>query len=106
MSAEPEWGTAPLFDEPPRIVKQKPATAPRSIAWGNCPCCAHQRVGLIRVGPHLTWRQHDVTTWGGVRVPCRASGVAVCNAAEQQPYVQGSQAAACPHELAERVSSR
>lgn len=44
-----------------------------------CPECQGTRpIGLLRQGTHLVWRIHDRLTVGGARIPCRASGVAVC----------------------------
>lgn len=65
--------TLPLFDEPPRVVRerQKP---PRSSAWAYCPKCKRStKTGLVRQGQHLYWRGHFITTWAFPRRPCMAS---------------------------------
>lgn len=71
--------TVPLFDEPQRYLKQKRSRGPRSVTFSDCPKCANLRVGLVRTGNHLVWREHTYTTWGGTSRPCTASGVAVCS---------------------------
>lgn len=80
--------------------RQKPA---RSIAQARCPSCNRSTTsgekkltGLVRQGTHLVWREHDVVTWGGAKLPCPASGTAVCtNPAKSMPYVE---AVRCPHQ--------
>jgi hypothetical protein len=68
-----------MFDEPPRRSKKRRTPSPRSVTRAKCPkCLTAMPVGLIRVGEHLVWREHYITTWGGARRPCPASGVAVC----------------------------
>ena len=51
----------------------------KAVTSALCPKCqAPKALGLIPSGDHLVWRNHDVHTYGGGRLPCRASGVAVC----------------------------
>lgn len=78
-------------------------TAPRSVAQARCPSCNRSTqagdiklTGLVRQGTHLVWRDHDVVTWGGAKLPCPASGTAVCtNPARSAAYVD---AVRCPHQ--------
>lgn len=61
----------------------EPVKRPRTVASGRCPECSGQRVGVVRQGEHLVWREHMYTTWGGSRQLCRASNVATCVAPER-----------------------
>lgn len=74
--------TLPMF--PMTAVTKSAGEKPkrvRSVAFGQCPeCRAHERVGLVRTASHLVWRQHFYRTHSGAQMPCRASGVAVCQA--------------------------
>lgn len=93
--------TIPLFPIPPQSARADGGEAvrrPRSVAWGNCPGCRKGRVGVVRAGAHLAWREHTYTTWGGHRMTCVASGVAVCQATERHPTELIAGRVTCPHE--------
>lgn len=90
--------TIPLFAEPPRASSEPRPSSPPSVAWGNCPRCRKGRVGVLRAGSHLVWREHTYATWGGARMTCAASGVPVCQATERPPTVLVKGRVMCPHE--------
>lgn len=71
---------------------------PRTIASGRCPECSNARLGVVRQGEHLLWREHYFTTWSGAKQICRASNVATCVAPERlsRDYPQHV-ALLCPH---------
>ncbi len=82
--------TGSFFDvEPMRRAREKRPVV-RSVAQGNCPECTREKVGLVRQGIHIVWREHNLTTWAGTRIACRASGVAAC--------VLTDGTVRCPHE--------
>jgi hypothetical protein len=70
--------TLPMFDEPDHTPTPRRQAMPRSVAFGSCPNCTAQRVGLVRGPVHLVWRTHTYRTYSGATIPCRASGVPVC----------------------------
>jgi hypothetical protein len=78
--------TESMFDdaavESMRDEKTRP-DRPKTIASGRCPECHNGRLGVVRQGEHLLWREHTYTTWSGARLTCRASGVATCVAPER-----------------------
>jgi len=90
--------TGELFpiDDGMRDQKRRRASV-KSAAQGNCPKCLRPKVGLVLVGRHLVWRQHDKRTWSGTPVECQASGVSACVAPEVEPYVN-PEAVRCPHD--------
>lgn len=98
--------TESMFDaEHYRSSPERPKR-PRTIASGRCPeCIGGTRVGVVRQGEHLLWREHYYTTWSGARQLCRASGVATCIAPER---VSGDYPAhvalLCPHAKEGRVA--
>lgn len=61
----------------------EPTKRPRTVASGRCPECSNGRVGAVRQGEHVLWREHYYTTWAGTRQLCRASNVATCVAPER-----------------------
>jgi hypothetical protein len=71
----------------------------KSVAWGNCPGCLADKMGLVLVGRHLVWRQHTYRTWSGAAVECTSSGVSVCVAPEKTP-THAAVAVTCPHPAA------
>lgn len=50
----------------------------RSMAFGACPLCSNRRLGLVRQGPHLAWRDHTYQTHGGVSLQCSSTGQHLC----------------------------
>jgi hypothetical protein len=90
-------GTDAMFDvEPLRHAKQRTKSVP-SAAQGNCPRCLRGKTGLMPQGRHLVWRQHNYTTWSGARMPCPASGIAVCALPEVNP-LDGLFTVRCMHD--------
>lgn len=83
---------------------KEPTKKPRSVAAGRCPECSNMRLGVVRQGQHLVWRQHYYITWSGAQVVCRASGVATCVAPERvsEHYRNETVALLCPHTRKER----
>jgi hypothetical protein len=90
--------TGELFsvDDGMRDHKQRRRSA-KSQAQGNCPRCLRPKVGLVLVGEHLVWRQHDKRTCSGAPVECQASGVSACVAPEAEPFVNPERVR-CPHD--------
>jgi hypothetical protein len=84
MSGDGYWEPA-LFELDPTPRSRVRPKGLRSVAQGTCPICLVTSVGLVRQGNHVVWRLHSYMTWGGTRMPCPTSGVAVCVAPEQKP---------------------
>lgn len=95
--ADETCGTPTMFDVDPTtdsLGEAARAKAPKSELHGACPTCNRRgkrneqvNTGLIRQGPHLVWRPHNITTWKGTKIPCRASGVAVCVAPDRDRII-------------------
>lgn len=82
----------------PERVKRPP-----TVASGRCPECSNGRLGVVRQGGHLLWREHYYTTWSGARQLCRASNVATCVAPERVSRDYPMHVALlCEHTKAER----
>lgn len=71
--------------------------APRSVAHAKCPGCNRHTAkgdtkltGLLRTGPHLVWRSHDIVTWSGSRRPCPNSGIPICQTGATIPCPCGT----------------
>lgn len=80
--------TLPLFPAPTKVAKRARPPVSRPVAWGQCPRCrSAERHALIRSATHLIWRPHHYITWGGARVECDASNVAVCQAPSRSGLV-------------------
>jgi hypothetical protein len=118
----PGWYEDGSLDVPlplplPKTVK-KSVTAgverlrkPITVAWALCPLHAHgeRGTGLVRGAAHLIWITHYITI-GKAAVPCRASGLALCDARPVKPVMRikltakqastdnGQRRAQCPHE--------
>lgn len=84
-----------LFDMEHSPPPERPAGA-KSVRQGNCPMCLRGKTGLVRVGRHIAWRDHTYRTHGGLTLPCQASGVTACVAAERKP-LDPSNPVRCPH---------
>lgn len=61
-------------------VRKDLVTTQKSVAFGACPDCSAFKVGLIRQGAHLVWRDHSYRTHGGTSLQCRAVAVTLCSA--------------------------
>lgn len=97
MPKDEPRGTAELFGaEPYSAGKVKRPAGPRASAVGKCPECHKAKVGLLRQGNHLVWREHRYSTWSGAPMVCRASGVALCVAPEGNPPLNVDPIR-CPH---------
>jgi hypothetical protein len=83
--------------EPMKRERQAPQKV-RTIASGRCPECHNGRLGVVRQGEHLMWRQHYYITYSGARLICQASGVATCVAPERKTRDFPQHVALlCPH---------
>lgn len=51
----------------------------RSVEFGACPLCSIRRIGLVRQGEHLAWREHTFQTHGGLSLQCSATGQHLCD---------------------------
>lgn len=95
--------TEPMFDMAPVEDHAEKQKTVRSVASGRCPECRNLKLGVVRQGKHLVWREHTYTTWSGARIVCRASGVATCVAPERfAGDLPMHVAVLCPHTREER----
>jgi hypothetical protein len=84
-----------LLDLPERARGQERKKYLKSSAQGNCSDCATQKkIGLVRQGEHIVWRQHWIKTWGNAVRQCRASGAPVCEAPAR--VIPGETPPKCP----------
>ena len=51
----------------------------RSVGYAGCPKCLNDKVGLVRQGSHLAFKDHYVATWGGAARQCGAGGRRLCD---------------------------
>lgn len=105
---------APMFLEPlppsgARGSGEKQRGRVVVVAQAFCPYCRQfSRIGhtvaLVRVGPHLAWREHWVTTGDGQRVQCRASSAGLCetgvNAEEHKRWAKAVPECTCTSDAA------
>jgi hypothetical protein len=95
--------TEPLFDMEATEDHSEKQKRVKSVASGRCPECKNLKLGVVRQGEHLLWREHTYTTWSGARITCRASLIATCVAPER---IAGDLpmhvAVLCPHTRDER----
>lgn len=94
-----EIPTLPLFDMEhvdPKAARTENSRRPlRSVAWGRCSRHSNPKeIGLVLVGKHLVWREHDYPTWGKARMTCDASGVHLCDCPARR--VPGMEPPTCP----------
>lgn len=87
-----------LFDGLEDVGRREPVKRERSWAFGACPYCSGERVGLVRSpdGKHFVWRMHNLTTHAGTVLPCRAVAQRVCVCPAR--FIVGFQPPRCPHE--------
>jgi hypothetical protein len=87
-----------IFDGLENEGRQEKPKRERSLAFGACPHCSAEKVGLVRSpdGVHLVWKVHDFITHAGTRWPCSASGQRVCD--HPARHIIGYDAPHCPHE--------
>lgn len=62
---------------PPTYVHKTPEQRP--VGHAGCPQCTNEKVGLVRQGPHLAYKNHWVSTWGGTSRQCTAGGQRLCD---------------------------
>ena len=62
----------------PRTYVDKPVSR-KASAFGGCPKCTADKVGLVVQGGHLVWKDHYVQTWGGNSRQCTCGGVRLCD---------------------------
>lgn len=76
----------------------EPVRRQPTAAYGSCPNCSNEKVGLVRSpdGHHLIWKDHNLTTFRGTKLQCRAVGQHLCAAPAQD--VIGYDTPHCPHE--------
>lgn len=86
-----------LFDNLP-TGKGEPQRRQRNAAYGSCPNCTADKIGLVRStdGSHFVWRDHNLVTFHGTRLQCRAVAQYLCAAPAQD--VIGYDTPHCPHE--------
>lgn len=71
----------------------------RTAAFGACPGCTGNKVGLVRMGLHLLWKGHNKVTWSGTRLQCRVVGQRLCEQpARDVTSLTGTPTPTCSHE--------
>ena len=69
----------------------------RSITFGGCPTCSANRVGLVRQGVHLAWRDHTRRTHGDISMQCPSVGQRLCEVAARDVWdLTGVETPVCP----------
>lgn len=63
--------------------------------YGKCPRCLAMKVGLMKQGDHLVWKEHSFATYGRARFTCEASGQRVCDMPEGQPSLHYDESLKC-----------
>lgn len=62
------------------VTKKKPKRdEQRSLTFGGCPTCSATKVGLVRQGAHLAWRDHNRRTHGDISMQCPSVGQRLCD---------------------------
>lgn len=91
MSEQPS-----IFDNLQSGGREK-VRSPKSVARGACPKCSNEKVGLLRSpdGQHLIWRQHNLVTHGGLRIPCWSTALHLCELPARD--IPGLDTPVCPH---------
>jgi len=87
-----------IFDGLEGPTRREPVRRQRSLAWGACPRCSAEKVGLIRTPDyrHFIWRDHNLRTHAGTSLPCRASGTYLCD--QPARVIVGYDHPVCPHD--------
>lgn len=106
MSArkKPEIDTLPMFPAsvgraPRRTTTGEATTGPvrvRPIGYVRCPKCSASKVAVVLSPTHVVYKVHSFVTWGGLPLPCHASGVALCQLSPR-PADPGAAPITCPH---------
>lgn len=69
----------------------------RSVAFGACPGCSANKVGLVWQGGHHAWRDHTYRTHGDIPIQCSAVGQRVCDFPGRDVWsLTGLPTPACP----------
>lgn len=69
----------------------------RSAAFGACPLCSKNKLGLVRQGVHLVWRDHTYQTHGGLSLQCSSTGQYLCEVPGRDVSdINGEQPPTCP----------
>jgi hypothetical protein len=88
----------PLMAKVSKRAKGEQSKRVPVVGWGDCPRCVDNvRVAMIRSGQHLIWREHTITTWGGAKMTCTGSLVALCDLAPGPGEVRNQGPRYCPH---------
>jgi hypothetical protein len=102
---EPDPNQGELFPE--EAIERKPiepTKSPRSEGLASCPAhTGKKETGLIVIGQHLVWRQHNMTTHGGTATECRTSLVPICQTGAKPRKStmwrdKNGKPAVCPHD--------
>lgn len=62
---------------PSTYVQKAPEQRP--VGTAGCPQCMNERVGFVRQGAHVAYKDHWVSTWGGSSRQCTAGGQRLCD---------------------------
>jgi hypothetical protein len=68
---------------PTHVEREKPQ---RSVAHASCPQCLNDKVGVVRQGNHLVYKDHWVATWSGSSRQCIAGGQRLCDLPPRDTY--------------------
>lgn len=90
--------TPSMFDGLEGVGGREKPQRERSLAYGACPMCLAEKVGLVRSpdGAHLVWRMHNLTTFVGTKLPCSSTGQHLCQAPAR--HLIGHPIPRCSHE--------
>lgn len=85
-----------LFDA--LVAGKEPQRRQRTAAYGSCPNCSNEKVGLVHStdAQHLIWRDHYLITFNGTHLQCRSGAQHLCAAPAMD--VTGYTTPFCPHE--------
>jgi hypothetical protein len=86
-----------IFDGLEGVGAREPVRRERTLAYGACPHCSAEKVGLVRSpdSRHLVWRAHNLTTWARTSLPCQATAQRLCDAPAR--HIVGYDVPYCSH---------
>jgi hypothetical protein len=95
-----------LFDSLPRRRGNESKQRERIAAYGSCPTCINEKVGLVRSpdGTHFVWRDHNLITHAGTRLQCQSVAQRLCDA-PAVPVI-GYDTPRCPHAASKQLAQR
>ena len=87
-----------IFDGLEGVGGRQPVVRERTSAYGACPRCSAEKVGLVRTpdGAHLVWKVHYLTTHAGTSLPCQVGAQYLCDLPAR--HIVGYDTPHCSHE--------